>query len=483
MTPEQDLRLSDEVRADVWRRLLASIEDHWRRVDDGRVAPVLDPEGLRQSIEALDLGNGLPPADVIGFVVDGLSRHQVHTAHRRYYGLYNPSPSTMGVVADALVAAFNPQLAAWSHSPFAAEVEAYLVKEFGTRFGYPRERADGVFASGGAEANHTAVIASLVERFPEYRRRGFVGSRIRPSMYATSEAHDSLRKAASICGIGFDAVRTVPTTASLRMDADALRDLVASDRRAGLTPFLVVGTAGTTSAGIVDPLEDIAAVADENGLWFHADAAWGGAAVLSAASRPLLKGIERADSITFDAHKWLSVPMGAGIFLTRHPDALGRSFGTNNAYMPRDAEGLDIVDPFSHSIQWSRRFTGLKLFMTLAVAGWHGYARVVDGMFERGRVMRNVLAGRGWDILNETELPISCFAPKTVPPASRATIDALVKAVVASGRAWVSTALLGSGRACIRACVTNFATDAPDIEALADALDEARETAGAPAAT
>lgn len=468
------LRLTEEARNALWSDLIEIVEGHWRSVDSGRVAPPLDPDTLRNDLAALDLLNGLGVADAVGFARRGLTDQQVHTAHRRYFGLFNPSPTTMGVAADTLVAAFNPQLAAWSHSPFAAEVERYLVREIGVRFGFEIAEIDGVFASGGAEANHTAVLTALVNADDRYRQRGVDTASGAFTMYLTPEAHDSLRKAASISGLGFRAVREVPVTKSLRMDLEALRNLVASDRAAGFRPFLVVGTAGTTSAGIIDPLTEIADVANAEGMWFHVDAAWGGAAALSDAARPLVAGIERADSVTFDAHKWLSVPMGAGMYVTRHPEILTATFGTEDAYMPRDAAGLDVVDPFRHSIQWSRRFTGLKLFLTIAVAGWHHIAVLVEKEIALGQTLRSILSERGWRIVNQTQLPVVCFADPDAEPSDRAAADSLAQAVVKSGKAWISSTVLANGDACLRACITNFETDESDLVALAEALDSVR---------
>ena len=468
-------RLSPDIRRSVWKQLAAEVEAHWTGVEGLPVAPVLDPEALRTRLNTLSLQAGLTPDAAISFVVDGLRARQVHTAHPRYFGLYNPSPSTMGVVGDTLVAAFNPQLAAWSHSPFAAEVEAYLVRSFAERFGYAAGDADGVFASGGAEANHTGVLAALVDAFPSYREQGLASLDVRPTMYVTAESHDSLAKAASLSGIGLRGVRIVPTTGSLQMDTDELRSMIRTDRADGFEPFLIVATAGTTSAGIVDPIVDVAAVAEDEDVWLHVDAAWGGAAMLSSNTAHLLDGIERADSITFDAHKWLSVPMGAGMFITRHPDILTRTFATKNSYMPRDAVGLGIVDPFNHSIQWSRRFTGLKLFLTLAVAGWDGYAALVDQFVQRGNTLRAELLNRGWVAANNSPLPVVCVRDPAADPADRSHIDRIVKHVVSSGRAWISSAVLSDGTACIRACITNFETSTADLIELADALDEARQ--------
>jgi glutamate/tyrosine decarboxylase-like PLP-dependent enzyme len=374
----------------------------------------------------------------------------------------------MGIAADALAAAFNPQIAAWSHSPFAAEVERHLVRALGARFGF--SETDGAFASGGAEANHTAVVVALSAAFPEFNAAGVRCLPAQPVLYTSREAHHSFRKAARMCGIGTDAVREIGVDASLRLRPDELEAAIIADRASGLAPFLIAATAGTTNAGAIDPLPECAAVAQQHGLWLHVDAAWGGAAALVPELRPLLTGIEHADSITFDAHKWLSVPMGAGLFLTRRLDAMDRAFSMRTAYMPREAAGLDVVDPHLHTMQWSRRFIGLKVFLSLLVAGWEGYERAIRHQTAMGDLLRTRLASAGWQIENDTLLPVVCFTdPHGADP------HAMAMDIVASGEAWLSTTLLAAKRTTLRACITNYRTTSEDIAALIDALGRARE--------
>ena len=349
----------------------------------------------------------------------------------------------MGIAGDALVAAFNPQLAAWSHSPLAIEIEQHLVRAFGARFGYDPARTDGTFASGGMEANHTAVLTALAQKFPEFARRGLRALEAQPVLYASTEAHHSLLKAARMCGLGTDAVHEIPADGNLRMDAEALASRIARDRTQGFAPFLVAATAGTTSAGAIDPLPAIAEVAKREELWLHVDAAWGGAAALVPELRPLLEGIERADSITFDAHKWLSVPMGAGVYITRHLDILKTTFSIAQTYMPREAAGLDVVDPYTHSMQWSRRAIGLKVFLSLAVAGWEGYATAIRHMVAMGALLREQLEATGWQVVNKTPLPVCCFVDtRHAAGRSEDYLHKIAMQVVASGKAWISTTRL-----------------------------------------
>lgn len=471
------LLVEEATRTALWRRLAEVIEEHLATVGSLRVAPELDPAGIRALLAPFDFERPVAPGSALAFAAEALRRHQVHTPHPRYFGLFNPAPTTMGIVADALVAAFNPQLAAWSHSPFAAEVERHVVRCLGARFGYDPSSADGVFASGGAEANHTAVLAALTSAFPSFGREGLRALAGAPTLYVSAEAHHSFLKAARLCGLGTEAVREVPVDDALRMDPDALEGLIAADRRRGSSPFLVVATAGTTGAGAVDPIPRLADVSKKEGLWLHVDAAWGGAAVLVPELKGLLEGIDRGDSITFDAHKWLSVPMGAGIFLTRRPRILEQAFRVATGYMPIEAAGLDVVDPYAHSMQWSRRFIGLKVFLSLAVAGWEGYAASIRRMRAMGDRLRQGLERSGWAVVNRTPLPLVCFVDGTRPEGrSAGFVEAVARELVGSGRAWISTVKLSGGTPALRACVTNHLTGPGDIDALVDAVNDARRS-------
>jgi glutamate/tyrosine decarboxylase-like PLP-dependent enzyme len=474
------LMLDAETRSALWRRLVEVIEGYMERVDVARVAPELDLQEIRSRLAGCDFRRPLDPLEALDVAVEGLWRHQVHTPHPRYFGLFNPAPTPMGIAADALVAAFNPQMAAWSHSPFAAEVEQHLVRAFGERFGYDPGRLEGTFAAGGAEANHTALLTALTRAFPEIGRRGLLALRSQPVLYVTPETHDSIWKAARLCGLGTEAVREVRADSSLRMMPEDLAARIREDRQEGLAPFLVVATAGTTGAGVIDPLADLAQVAEEEGLWLHVDAAWGGAAALVPELKPALGGIGRAHSITFDAHKWLSVPMGAGIYLTRQAGILERTFRVAAGYMPREADGLPVADPYAHTMQWSRRFTGLKLFLSLLVAGWEGYETAIRHQTAMGDRLRQGLAAAGWTVVNDTPLPLVCFNDGRGERAAD-LVEEVAAAVVASGEAWISTVAVGEAGPALRACITNYRTGPDDVDALVAAVGRARAQVAATA--
>jgi glutamate/tyrosine decarboxylase-like PLP-dependent enzyme len=477
---QSGLLLDDETRAALWAQVTERIEGYLRAVgEDGALRatpePGLTAAAVRDALRPLTFDAPMAPADAVDLAARWLTDAQVHTPHPRYFGLFNPAPTTMGVAADALVAAFNPQLAAWSHNPFANEVERHLIRALGSRgFGYDEETTDGTFCSGGAEANHTALLCALTAAFPEFAEGGARALSGQPVFYVSGEAHHSWHKAARACGIGAAAVREAPVGPDLRMDVPALDGMIAEDRAAGRLPFLLVATAGTTNAGAIDPIAETAWFAARERLWFHVDAAWGGAAALVPELRPLLDGVFAADSITFDAHKWLSVPMGAGLFLTRHPDILSRTFDVLTAYMPGGEEGT--ADPYRHSLQWSRRATGMKVFLSLLVAGWDGYAAALRHQTAMGALLRARLTDDGWRVVNDTPLPLVCFVDGRAADGDAAPyLDAVAAHVVASGRAWCSTTRLGPGRMpALRACVTNYRTAPADVDALVAALNDAR---------
>jgi glutamate/tyrosine decarboxylase-like PLP-dependent enzyme len=258
-------------------------------------------------------------------------------------------------------------------------------------------------------------------------------------------------------GIGRRALRTIATDADLKMDVVHLATQVADDRRNGLAPLMVVGTAGTTAAGAIDPLPDLARFCRSEGLWFHVDAAWGGAAILSPTLRGHLAGIEAADSITCDAHKWFSVPMGAGMFFCRHAQAVAEAFRAQTSYMPPGTPG-PVVDPYTSSVQWSRRFIGLKLFVALAQHGESGYVEMIEHQARMGDVLRDRVARAGWRIVNRTPLPLVCF--------TRDGLDTgrFLKSLYEQQIAWMSEVRLGGGEPVLRACVTSVRTQESDID-------------------
>lgn len=435
------------------------------RVAKGAVMPALDREAFRNQLAKFDFSAPLPLSKVLTWALTQLEHGVVHVTHPRYFGLFNPAPTFPSECADRIAAAFNPQLATATTSPAAVEIEAHVIAEVAKRAGFPSETA-GHFTSGGTEANCTALISALTRANQEFATKGARAFAGPPVFYASREGHHAWLKIAHQAGIGRAAVRLVATNGSGQMDPCALADALQSDRRDGRVPIMIVATAGTTNAGMIDPLEACAEIARSADVWYHVDAAWGGALVASDMLRPLLAGLEQADSVTIDAHKWFATTMGCGMFFTKWPAVLSSAFQVSANYMPSSTPGLD---PYITTTQWSRRFLGLRLFLSLAAAGWPSYAALVERAVALIQLLRDTLAERGWRVANEALLAVLCVWP---PPGS-ADVRSIVRHVVTSGRAWVSLATF-EGRDVIRMCLTNAETAEDDVLALADVLEAAR---------
>ncbi len=408
------------------------------RIAEGAVTPTLDLGDLRSELAGFDFAAPRPLDDLLSWSIAQMEHGVVHMTHPRYFGLFNPAPSFPAQCADRIAAAFNPQLASSRTSPAAVEIEAHVIRSVARRAGLPPEAA-GHFTTGGSEANCTALVCALTRSnagFASQGARAFGGA---PVFYVSRESHLAWLKIAHQAGIGRSAVRLVATDGSGRMDPNALSDALAADRARGCVPVMIAATAGTSNAGMIDPLAACAEIARIAGLWYHVDAAWGGALIASDRLRGVLAGIELADSVTIDAHKWFATTMGCGMFITRHAPVT--------------------------TMQWSRRFLGLRLFLSLAAAGWAGYGDHVERAIELIALLKEKLVARGWRIANDSSLGVLCVEP---PPRFGA-VRSIVERVLASGRAWVAAATF-EGRETIRICVTHGETGPGDIDELVNTL-------------
>jgi aromatic-L-amino-acid decarboxylase len=371
-----------------------------------------------------------------------------------------------GIWGDALAALYNPQLAASWHAPAAQEIEHHTLEFLARVIGYDAKVAH--FTTGGSEANLTALLAATSAVFPHVVDTGAGIAAAHGAVYVSTQAHHSIHKAMRVAGLGNRALRQVPCNREHQMDVSALRQMIDLDASAGRTPIMIVATLGTTTAGAVDDLDAIAKVARANSAWLHVDAAWGGAAGFAPALRGLFRDIGTADSVTWDAHKWLSVPMGAAMFFCRRPDALRSVFHVETGYIPEGHESSE--DPYLSSLQWSRRFIGLKVFLTLASQGQSVIAARLEHQLSVAAYLRDRLMDSGWKILNRTPLPVVCFTHGRLT--TRGLVSAIADELASAGRAWVSEALLPEGPV-LRACITNDETSKEDADLLCEELDRA----------
>ena len=436
-----------------------------QRVRRGTTTPRLDRDAFAAQLAAFDFDRPVPFEDLLHWTVAQMEHGVVHMNHPRYLGLFNPAPTFPAQCADRIAATFNPQLATATTSPAAVAIEAHVARSVAHRAGLPAE-AIGHFTSGGSEANETALICALTRAEPGFATGGSRAFAGQPVFYISQDSHLAWIKLAHMTGIGRSAARLVPTDGAGRMNLEALRAAITADQRQDCVPVMVVATAGTTNAGMIDPLAPCGAIAHAAGLWYHVDAAWAGALVASERLRGLLAGIESADSVTIDAHKWFATTMGCGMFLTAHPRLLSDAFNVSASYMPSHAPTLD---PYMTTTQWSRRFVGLRLFLSLAAGGWAGHGAHVERAVGLARRLAESLGNRGWSVVNDPALAVVCLEP----PAGSRSVRQIVEKILESGDAWMSVARF-EGRDVIRACITHGETAPEDIDAVAAALERAR---------
>jgi len=459
--------LSSTQRKDIIDSVTATLESSYADPSQLVVSKELDEEAIHTEAKAYQFDRANDAKEVILHVIENLKEHSVNVTHPSYFGLFNPRPNFPSAVADIINSYLNPQMAAWSHSPYACELERLVITEFAKQFGYAENKLDGTFCTGGAESNLTAVLCALQDKFPEASQNGLIGLQKQPLIYCSSESHHSLEKAAKIVGLGRDAIRMIAVLDDLTMDVAALKLQIANDRKEGFEPMMVVGTAGTTGAGMIDDLDNIASVCAAEDLWFHVDAAYG-AGIIITDLKYLLRGVEKSDSITLDLHKWFSVPMATSLFLTSNPAILHETFNVRTDYMPADGDQVSQIDPYIHSIQWSRRFIGLKIYLPLAIFGWEGYANTISHQIEMGNTLRDSLQKNGWIIKNESKLPVVCFTHPDFGDDDK-LIHQFIEGLVYSGETWLS-AYPVNGKQTVRASVTNYLTQLDDVEKLIELL-------------
>jgi glutamate/tyrosine decarboxylase-like PLP-dependent enzyme len=293
-----------------------------------------------------------------------------------------------------------------------------------------------------------------------------------PTMYASSEAHHSLDKSAGLLGLGRKAVRRIPVTNRLQMDVEQLDAAITADTIPGRIPFCVVATAGTTNSGAIDDLPALADICRRHGLWLHIDGAYGAAAIFSDKHRGLVRGIELADSLTVDPHKWLAMPFAAGVVLTSLPELLKTTFGVTTPYMPKVSTPLP-PDNFAISTQWTRRMNALKLWLTLRVHGRQAYEQHIDRQLELAAwFAEQIRRSAMFELFAEPMLPIFNLRLKGSPhlEAEAAPLHQdVVDQVTRDGKQWISTTLV-SGQTVIRVMIISYLTERRNLEELLERL-------------
>lgn len=372
-------------------------------------------------------------------------------------------------VADMVAAAVNRYVTVWVAAPGLAQIEATVVRWFCDMVGYP-DSAGGFLSSGGSIANLAAIVTARSERLGESFLDG--------TFYAADQIHHSVAKAARIAGLPESRLRTVPSDEHYRMRIDALREAIRRDREAGLRPFLVVGSAGTTNTGAVDDLPALAEVARDEGLWLHVDAAYGGFFMLTERGRRVMRGLRRADSITLDPHKGLFVPYGTGCLLARERGALERAHRVDADYMPAREHAPEFVDSCDLSPELSRGFRGLRVWLPVKMHGLAAFRAQLDEKLDLAEQATDELERiPGVEIVARPQLTVVAFRLRR-PGLEAAAQDRLNRDLLSRVNARQRVMLTGTvvgGAFVLRVCVVSFRTHA---DRLRMCIEDVRAAAG-----
>jgi aromatic-L-amino-acid decarboxylase len=482
--PLRDLDWSpDRARAftdgavDIYDELLTRLRD----------LPVTNRVTVRDVHDALaiDVPEGPMPEDaLLAYLHDMVFERSMYPGHPRFMAYVSGAGTVPGVAADLLAAGLNMNAGGWLLSPSASEIERHLTGTFARWFDMP-PAAGGILVSGGAMANFVALkVARDRHAGWDVRAEGLAGH---PplAVYLSTETHVVSARAADMLGVGTDAVRKIPVGSDYRIRVDELRAGIRRDRENGVQPIAVVGSAGTVATGAVDPLSDLADLCAEEGIWFHVDAAYGGPAAFTDDLAPLFAGIERADSIAFDPHKWLYTPHSGGCVLVRDLQFLSDSFAVTATYVHQDKERTGRgIDGTQLGPQFSRGNQSLKVWVSLLAHGRRAYTQRISHDAALARYLGARAEERpDFEVATPVGLSICCFrfVPPDLPsgPDVSGERDAylsllnerLMTEAQLDGRTFFSNAVL-EGRFVLRACIVNFRTEADDLDATLDVAGE-----------
>jgi glutamate/tyrosine decarboxylase-like PLP-dependent enzyme len=456
----------DDIRAQGHRMLddmldyVANIRDRpvWRPIPDDvrarfRTTLPLEPSDL---------------TEVYREFTDFIVPYATGNVHPGFMGWVHGGGTAVGMLAEMLAAGLNANLGGRDHIPI--EVERQIVEWTRAMFGFPSE-ASGIFVTGTSMANLMAVLVARTTVLGQsVRQRGLSDEGARLTAYTSAAAHGCIAKAMDIAGFGSDALRCIEVDRSHRIDVAALRERIASDRNAGLKPFLVVGSAGTVDIGAIDDLQALSALCREEQLWFHIDGAYGALGILSPVLAPRLAGLENADSIALDFHKWGQVPYDAGFLIVRDGDLHRETFSSPAVYLSRETRGLAAGSPWPCDLgpDLSRGFRALKTWFTLKTYGTEKLgAMIARTCALAGYLERRILAEPRLELLAPVQLNVVCFRYRAAD-ADKVNGDIVVD-LQESGIAAPSTTVL-DGQLAIRAAIVNHRTDTCDLDALVAAV-------------
>jgi aromatic-L-amino-acid/L-tryptophan decarboxylase len=465
--PDRARQLGEDA-VDLWVELLA-------RLPELPVSREFRADELREALAIEVPEEPLERGELLGHLRALVLESSMYPGHPGFLAYISGAGTVPGAAADLLAAALNQNGGAFRLSPGATTIEEHLVRWLAGRLGLPAG-AGGLVVAGGAVANLVGLKVAR-DRAGEDPRGSGVRAGPPLAFYASTESHVVQQRAADLLGLGSEAVRLIAVDDRWRMRPDALAEALERDLAAGVVPAAVIATAGTTATGAIDPLPEIAELCERYGAPLHVDACYGGPAALADDLRPLLDGIERADSIAVDAHKWLYTPLLGGCVLVRDSRQLAASFATEATYVWLDEALREGVDLTLHGPDFSRGFAALRIWLSLLAHGRAAYGRRIAHDAALARYLGELVDDHpDFELMAPVSLSICCF--RYAPAALGGDEDRLdrlnerlMMAVMSDGRVYCSNAVL-NGRFCLRACIVNFRTEAEHLELLLEVAAE-----------
>ena len=442
------------------------------RLATNAVAPVRRPvpDDIRERLMHAPLPEtGIDPAALLEQVADLVLPYPMGNSSPRFFAWVNSPPAPLGILAELLAAGHNASVAGGDHA--ATYVEHGVLSWIKTVMRFPDD-SGAILTSGGSVANLLPLaVMRTVKAAGNMRAWGMIGEMFPMVIYTSTQGHSCIQKAVELLGFGADNLRKIPVDADYRMDVEALKAQISADIEAALRPVCVLASAGTVNTGAIDPLNAIADVCAAERLWFHVDGAYGGFGILADQTSGLYDGIERADSLAVDPHKWLYLPVECGCALVRDKQAMRDSFSLVPSYL-RDDAALPWFSEFG--IQQTRGFKALKLWMVLQQIGLDGYRELITHDVAMARALQARIAARDdFALVAAGPLSVTCFR---YTPAGATDVEALNRRipemVQREGRAFLTSTEL-NGQTVLRACIVNFRTDEADLDTLLDAVAEA----------
>jgi aromatic-L-amino-acid decarboxylase len=435
------------------------LADYFEHIEEKPVFPDVEPRFLTQLFDEPLPVDPTPPEDVLKQIQEKLLPYCTHVGHPGYMGLITPSPNPVGVIGDFLCSALNQNIGAYSIGPSGVAMERRTVRWLTGLVGYG-EHAGGNLTSGGMMANFIGL--KLARDSVSGDRAQHEGLSQRWAVYVSEERHVSVDKAVDAIGLGRNAMRALPTDAQFQVRLDALESAIADDKAHGIRPMCIVGVFGTTNTGAVDPIRELRSICDREGIWLHVDAAYGGGMLLSNDAPLRDRGLESADSVTIDPHKWFYAPLDAGAILVKDELRLTASFGMKPSYLTDEMEGAnERYQYYVHGFEQSRRFRSLKVWMSFKRYGTRQIGEWIDNNLRQARYLYALVAQHPeFEAACEPPMSAICirYLDDTLTDAEAKRLHAqVVERVEKSGKFWISTTEL-KGKSWFRINPVNFRT-------------------------